>query len=251
MAADWFPMGLYRSRCPEVVRVSSATGRTPHEVLGLLCDLWSWATSETADGQVGGVRLVHLSSVVGADEAFWRAVAEVNWLTEDERGLVVPNWDHWLSESAKKRARDVIRKRVARLNSPQSVRGASAKRPPAKRTKRGLQKTEDSTQKTEHKEPSLPFLSDAFRETWERWKKFRREKKKPLTETTVEEQFAELGKLTESHAIATLKRSIANGWTGLFPESAKPAAEPAKAKYWTKPMFTEDSGGPTDGGQPK
>ena len=156
MAGDWFPMAYYRSACPEVVRVSSATGRSRHEVLGLLCDLWSWASCESITGGVEGVWIASLSSVLGADEPFWRAVAAVNWLAEDDRGIVIPNWERWLSESAKKRSRDVIRKRVARLRGPQSVRKPSAKRPPRSGTERGLQKTEDRRQKTEEKAPPTP-----------------------------------------------------------------------------------------------
>ena len=109
MAGDWFPMQFWRSRCPEVVEVASRTGRDRHQVLGLLCDLWSYVSSESVDGTLRGVRLSHLGGVVGADDAFWAAVAAVNWLAEDDAGLVVPNWELWLSNSAKKRIQDARR----------------------------------------------------------------------------------------------------------------------------------------------
>lgn len=149
MAGDWFPLQLWRSKCPEIVRVSSTTGRTRHEVLGLLCDFWSWASSESADGRVRGVRVQNLPDAVGADAAFWEAVVSVGWLVEGADGIAIPGWDTWLSESAKKRHKDRVRKRSERAvgqakprpksvrdlseKCPRSVRDLSAKCPPTER----------------------------------------------------------------------------------------------------------------------
>lgn len=134
MAGDWFPMGYWRSRCPEVVLISSLTSRDTHEVLGWLCDLWSWVSSESVDGHVRGVRITDLTKVIGADESFWKAVESALWLTEDQHGIVIPNWQHWLSESAKKRARERNKKQKQRSRScppkcPDSVPKVSPKCP--------------------------------------------------------------------------------------------------------------------------
>lgn len=114
MAGDWFPMGLWKSRSPEVVAIAASTGRTRHESVGVLLDLWSWASSESVDGRLRGVRLCHLPEILGADLRFWEAVRDVNWLAEDDHGIVIPGWETWLSESAKKRHRERVKKRVQR-----------------------------------------------------------------------------------------------------------------------------------------
>lgn len=64
----------------------------------------------------------------------------------------------------------------------------------------------------------LPFGSEVFQTAWESWKRHRREKRQALTPTTTRRQLAMLGAMTEPEAIACVERSIANGWTGLFPE---------------------------------
>ncbi len=139
MAGDWFPLQFWRSRCPEVVRVSSATGRTRHEVLGWVCDFWSWVSTESADGKVPGVYVRNLPEILGGDALLWASLVAVGWVAEDGAGIVVPGWDAWLCESAKKRVKDAKRKRGERSGGggkggrkasakcPKSVREMSAK----------------------------------------------------------------------------------------------------------------------------
>jgi hypothetical protein len=154
MAGDWFPLQYWRSRCPEVVRVSSATGRSRHEVLGWICDFWSWVSTESADGRMPGIRLTDLVEILGADAKLWEAFRAVGWIGEDAggedgaAGIVVPGWDVWLCESGKKRMKDAQRKRFERAGGgetgaetasakrPRSVPKASAKSPPTEQNRR-------------------------------------------------------------------------------------------------------------------
>jgi hypothetical protein len=122
MAGDWFPLQLWKSKAVEVISIAAVTRRSRHEVLGLLCDLWSWASSESVDGHIRGVRLLHLTDAVGGDATFWQAVEAVNWLAEDEQGIVIPGWEHWLSRSAKTRMKaarraDRYRKRNGQIGN--------------------------------------------------------------------------------------------------------------------------------------
>lgn len=64
--------------------------------------------------------------------------------------------------------------------------------------------------------PSLPFSSEEFSTLWSRWRKFRTEKKKPLTEEQESTQLAKLGKEGLFSATHRIERSIANGWQGLW-----------------------------------
>jgi len=153
MAGDWFPMQLWRSRCPEVVLISSLSGRDRHETLGWLCDLWSWCSSETTDGRIVGVRVADLPSVLGADARFWGAVEAALWLAEDEGGIVIPGWDNWLCESAKKRAKERQKKRNQRSRPrPKLVPQVSPKCP------RNVPPTEQNRteQKREERPTPLP-----------------------------------------------------------------------------------------------
>lgn len=53
-------------------------------------------------------------------------------------------------------------------------------------------------------------------EVWQDWVKFRRETRKPLTETTCTYQVKQLA--GHQNADEVIRRSIARGWQGLFPE---------------------------------
>jgi hypothetical protein len=61
--------------------------------------------------------------------------------------------------------------------------------------------------------------TDVFREAWERWKKHRNEKHKPLTPTSTAAQLKELAEWGQDRAIAAINRSIKAGWTGIFEEN--------------------------------
>ncbi|EAM4672201.1 GntR family transcriptional regulator [Salmonella enterica] len=53
-------------------------------------------------------------------------------------------------------------------------------------------------------------------EIWQDWIKFRREKRQPLTETTCAYQAKQLA--SHQNADEVIRRSIASGWQGLFPD---------------------------------
>jgi hypothetical protein len=56
--------------------------------------------------------------------------------------------------------------------------------------------------------------SPEFHTTYEQWTKYRKEKKKELTETTIQMQLKRLAKAGVKRAIELLERSMANGWIG-------------------------------------
>lgn len=73
--------------------------------------------------------------------------------------------------------------------------------------------------KDEEKEdwPSLPFPSDSFRNSWEEWLSFRKEKKKPITPKAAARQFAEFVRYGEQAAKLAIESSILNDYQGVFP----------------------------------
>lgn len=70
-------------------------------------------------------------------------------------------------------------------------------------------------------------------EIWLDWIKFRREKRQPLTETTCAYQARQLA--GHQNADEVIRRSIAGGWQGLFPERVpnKPAMPPTENEALT------------------
>lgn len=70
-------------------------------------------------------------------------------------------------------------------------------------------------------DPAIPdsLNTKEFQETWALWKDYRkREKKNALKPTTMKLQLAECEKMGPAKAVAALKHSMKQGWTGLFQE---------------------------------
>lgn len=90
------------------------------------------------------------------------------------------------------------------------------------------------TVKEPSKEPPadlpLPFDSPDFAETWEQWKNHRREIRKKLTPTAVQQQFALCRKVGKADAIEMIQTSIRNGWTGLFEPQTNRGKSPAPSE---------------------
>lgn len=64
----------------------------------------------------------------------------------------------------------------------------------------------------------------AFRAAWDDWVQHRKEIKKKLTPLAARQQLKNLADVGEREAIAAIKKSIGNGWQGLFVD-AKPASK--------------------------
>ena len=61
----------------------------------------------------------------------------------------------------------------------------------------------------------LPFQSEEFKETWQKWITYRKEMKKPLTNSTIKMQFKKIQDWGEQRSIKVILRCIANSWRGL------------------------------------
>lgn len=62
----------------------------------------------------------------------------------------------------------------------------------------------------------LPFESDVFKESWERWRNYRKQRGSTLTEITIDQQFQKFKEWGEEKSINIINQSILNGWQGLF-----------------------------------
>jgi DNA-binding MarR family transcriptional regulator len=81
--------------------------------------------------------------------------------------------------------------------------------------------TVNTTNNKREGELELPFKSEAFKEKWEEWLKYRKERKTPSYKPTgLKHTFKKIQTLSQNNEIAAIKileQSMGNGWQGLFP----------------------------------
>jgi hypothetical protein len=114
MAGDWIPAEIGLARKREVLAVAQATGRSRHEVVGLLLDFWGWASCETSNGEIVGATVDALVDAIGGDKHFWTCVSSAGWLAFTAEGIALPNADKWITKGAKARLQKTKRQQVWR-----------------------------------------------------------------------------------------------------------------------------------------
>ena len=73
--------------------------------------------------------------------------------------------------------------------------------------------------RVEEIEIDLPFESEGFREAWNSWVTYRKEKKKKLTPSTIKLQLKKLESIGEVRAIEMIRNSILKSYEGLYEEN--------------------------------
>jgi hypothetical protein len=93
-------------------------------------------------------------------------------------------------------------------------------------------KQEDKKEKNDkNKINSSLFLNENFVKIWEEWITFRKEMKKPLTETTIKKQIKHLEQFEVHNSILMIEQSIQNGWLGIFELKKDYKKDTIKADY--------------------
>lgn len=77
------------------------------------------------------------------------------------------------------------------------------------------------------------------KKVWGEWEQYRKEIKKTLTQSSVNKQIAFLEQHKKDH-VKIIERSIANGWTGLFPIGGNKNDVSDKAKAFDKRINDEE-----------
>lgn len=128
MAGDWTAIEHATPRKSEIMDIALETGRSRHEVLGLMVEFWAWAETQTDDGHIE-MPLRGLCHIIGADDDFWSAVVRAGWITlgdskdgQTARSFDVPRADHWLSRGAKSRLSNSRRQASRRADVAQMSR---------------------------------------------------------------------------------------------------------------------------------
>lgn len=153
MASGWIPICKSLLRKREVLALAEATGKSRHEVVGLLVEFWCWADEESPDGVIPRTTLKQLAAALSEKEDFWQAVCAVGWLEIGKDGLIIPNFERWLGQSAKRRVQDAERKK--------NVRKMSASKADKKRTTEQNRTEQKRTEenRTEEEKGGVPPLT--------------------------------------------------------------------------------------------
>lgn len=172
-----------------------------------------------------------VNEVAGSDEPSGRdrTYALINQLIK--AGYIVRQQGK--GEAGKFASYDYLVSEVPCPPSPLPAQPDTAQPLPAKPTlvsiedKQGLNGASNEKRKAprEKFDPAQAKPENVTMSVWLEWCRFRREIRKPLTETTCRQQV----KLLESlpNADAVILKSVANGWTGLFPEKSAPRNKPS------------------------
>lgn len=122
--SSWLKMETSLRDSPKIALIADKLNTSEAEVIGGLFILWAIADSQTEDGFLEGMTTGILNRKAGI-EGFAEAVIAFDWLSVDERGLLIPNYEAHNSASAKKRANTA--KRQAKHKS-QKLEAESDKR---------------------------------------------------------------------------------------------------------------------------
>ncbi len=120
MAGDWIKMRSDLMTHPKIVRISSALKADKLRVIGGLHAVWSLFDAHSDDGILDGYTPEALDEYLGWP-GFSTCLISVKWLEEDGESLSTPRFDEHNGQSAKRRATETQRKRLARLDEDLSA----------------------------------------------------------------------------------------------------------------------------------
>lgn len=151
MAGDWTAIEHATPRKTEIMRLAHETGRSRHEVLGLMVEFWAWVETQTGDGNIA-IPVSCLPSVIGADVAFWSAVVSVGWIelpadttAETAPSFSIPRANHWIEKGAKSRLAKNRRQAQWRRGCRRADDSIAPPKAPTTEQKRREQKREVNT----------------------------------------------------------------------------------------------------------
>ena len=225
MAGDWIKMRIDLQTHPKVFRMVSALQADRLRIIGGLHVAWSIFDTHSSDGVLVGYTVDAMDAVVGWP-GFTQAMIDVEWAAvEDDGSLVMPRFDEHNGASAKRRANDAERKRNDRKNPVRNLSASDADSLRTREEKRREEKKEQDQKqgagapaKAGKFDPLTAKPENVSEKAWADWCQHRKEIRKPLTAKSCEQQAKSL--LGHSAPDQVLATSIANGWTGIFPDKA-------------------------------
>ncbi len=102
---EWIPFEKQTAHKQELLRLGELLGFDRRQAIGICIEFWCWADGETDDGVLPGCTFGIVDRVVGHN-GFADAMVQIGWLVKDPtgKGLIVPNFERHMGESAKRRS---------------------------------------------------------------------------------------------------------------------------------------------------
>jgi len=241
MAGDWIKMRIGLRHDPKVIAISRylfksekfvetcvtetrhvtervTFGTVTRVTVCALLDVWGALNNSLgADGKAPFMSLQDLDSISEIPD-FGEAMKSVGWVIDlGAEGLMFPNFAE--NNSPSKSRPSVAKSDAERAREYRArKKGKSTEtepEPPSRHVTVDKRREEKSTS-TKVDVSDLPFSSPDFVLFWSNWEQHRKEKKAKLTPTAIKQQLEKLKGMGEQRAIAALKHSLANGYTGIF-----------------------------------
>lgn len=143
MAGDWIKMRSGLQTHPKVVRIMSALKADRLRVIGGLHAVWCLFDEHSTDGTLEGYTTEAIDSLIGWP-GFSEAMESVGWLEDSGESLCTPRFDEHNGQSAKRRAQESERKRIARNATEQSAQNADKLRTREEKRREEKKEPEDS-----------------------------------------------------------------------------------------------------------
>jgi hypothetical protein len=216
MAAQWIKVTHDLPSKPEIWEIAEALDMDPDTVVGKVIRVWIWFDTQSRNGHAPSVTKKILDRDVGVN-GFCDAMQGAGWLAEADDEIYVPNFDHHNSKTAKERGLAAIRKQKQRSKKSREshapCHGDSV-------TKTGPDEDEDeysiSTPLTPQEEEPLPLGLNI--KAWLEFVQHRKEIRKPLTKLAISKNMNVMLTMDSDEQQLSVDRTIANRWTGIFPE---------------------------------
>lgn len=233
MAGDWIKFELATLDKPEVCQIADVADIDLDAVVGKLLRVWGWFDQQTETGNAPSVTKKLLDRLVGVTN-FCNHMISVGWLIEADGVISIPNFDRHNGKTAKNRSLTALRvashKKANDKGNAASVSDPLASALPKEEKRREEDKSNTPLPPEAPKPASKAVKFDALAAcppnvtpaVWAEWVACRKEQGKPLKETTCRAQAEQLA--DHPNADEVIRRSIAGGWQGLFPEKVTSAS---------------------------
>lgn len=170
MAGDWQMLRLDIHEDPAVIAIAERLEMDEDHVVGKLARLWGWANKQTVDGNASGVTKTFLDRYIGVT-GFVDAMIDAGWLEvdahQDAHQITFPNFDRWMSDSAKTRGQG--RKRKQKYDTKSNASNVTKALPEKRREEKSKEEAPYSPPRGTSTSAS-PY-SDAFLMWWEAYPK--------------------------------------------------------------------------------
>src|SRR5690606_23845323 len=126
MAGDWLKFEVNTPEKPEVLAITIEMGwDDPDLTVGKLLRVWRWFDQHTQEGNAANVTPALLDRVIGVT-GFCQAMVNVGWLSINDDGVSLPNFDRHNGSTAKKRVMTAKRVAKHKANAKGNTEGNAA-----------------------------------------------------------------------------------------------------------------------------